>query len=150
MIIKYKRKERFLDNEIFVKIQLRRNVKRQFHSDAMNACSTLRVCDGHHVAVHTTERKLRYFVDDVYACERGGILRVTYATQRERRYTSVIVHMRRDGDSKRPPHPLLAKLRHSGQRKSRNFVDQHFVARARFRQWDFEYLHLRSSWTKFC
>lgn len=37
--------------------------------------------------------------------------------------------MRCDGDSKRPPRPLLAKLRHSDRRKPRNFR-QHFAAHA--------------------
>lgn len=65
-----------------------------------------------------------------YMRAKEEILRVAHATQRERRYTSVIVHMRRDGDSKCPPRPLLAKLRHSRRRKPRNFVDQHSAAHA--------------------
>jgi len=62
------------------------------------------------------------------------ILRGAYAQEeRERKReddTSVIVHMRRDEDSKRPFRPLLAKLRHSCRRKPRNFVDQRSVAHA--------------------
>lgn len=69
---------------------------------------------------HVRMKVASFRFDDVHAKEEEGFYAPHmrhYATQkkreREKEDSSVVVHMRYDGDSKHPPHSLLAKLRHS-------------------------------------